>query len=65
MRVAFNPAKSKERSREMSDWSGQDWIACSPRKTDVAFIDVAFGPLTDIALADDTAYDPADPKCCR
>lgn len=25
-----------------------------------AFIAVACGPLTDIALADDTAYDPAD-----
>lgn len=49
----------------MSDWSGQTWIAWSPLKIDVAFIDVAFGPLTDIALADDTAYDPADPKCCR
>lgn len=30
------------------------------RESDFAFIDVAFGPLTDIALADDTAYDPAD-----
>lgn len=30
------------------------------RETDFAFIDVAFGPLTDIALADDTAYDPAN-----
>ena len=30
------------------------------RRTDFAFIDVAFGPLTDIALADDSAYDPAD-----
>lgn len=30
------------------------------RETDFAFIDVAFGPLTDIALADDSAYDPAD-----
>lgn len=30
------------------------------RETDFAFIDVADGPLTDIALADDSAYDPAD-----
>lgn len=30
------------------------------RRTDFAFIDVAFGPLTDVALADDSAYDPAD-----
>jgi len=30
------------------------------RESDFAFIDVAFGPLTDIALADDSAYDPAD-----
>lgn len=30
------------------------------RETDFAFIDVAFGPLTDIALADDTAYDSTD-----
>jgi hypothetical protein len=30
------------------------------RRTDFAFIDVAFGPLTDIALADDSAYDPED-----
>lgn len=30
------------------------------RRSDFAFIDVAFGPLTDIALADDSAYDPAD-----
>jgi hypothetical protein len=30
------------------------------RETDFAFIDVAFGPITDIALADDSAYDPAD-----
>lgn len=28
--------------------------------TDFALIDTAFGPLTDIALADNTAYDPAD-----
>lgn len=30
------------------------------RRSDFAFIDVAFGPLTDIALADDTAYELAD-----
>ena len=30
------------------------------RSTDFAFIDVAFGPLTDIALAEDSAYDPTD-----
>ncbi len=30
------------------------------RRTDFAFIDVAFGTLTDIALADDSAYDPID-----
>ena len=30
------------------------------RESDFAFIDVFSGPLTDIALADDTAYDPAD-----
>lgn len=30
------------------------------RSTDFAFIGVAFGPLTDIALADDTAYEPSD-----
>lgn len=30
------------------------------RESDFAFIDMAFGPLTDIALADDTAYDPAE-----
>ena len=30
------------------------------RRTDFAFIDVAFGPVTDIAIADDSAYDPAD-----
>lgn len=30
------------------------------RESDFAFIDVAFGPLTDIALADDTAYEPSD-----
>ena len=30
------------------------------RRSDFAFIDVAYGPLTDIALADDTAYKFAD-----
>lgn len=30
------------------------------RSSDFAFIDVAYGTLTDIALADETAYDPAD-----
>ncbi len=30
------------------------------RRTDFGFIDMAYGPLTDIALADDSAYDPAD-----
>jgi hypothetical protein len=30
------------------------------RRSDFAFIDVAHGPLTDIALADDTAYELAD-----
>lgn len=30
------------------------------RETDFAFIDIAFGPLTDIALADDTFYEPSD-----
>jgi hypothetical protein len=30
------------------------------RESDFKFIDVAFGPLTDIALADDTAYEPSD-----
>jgi hypothetical protein len=30
------------------------------RRSDFAFIDVAFGPLTDIALADDTAYESSD-----
>lgn len=30
------------------------------RESDFAFIDVAYGPLTDIALADDSAYDPTD-----
>ena len=30
------------------------------RATDFAFIDVTFGPLTDIALADQTAYGPSD-----
>ncbi len=30
------------------------------RESDFAFIDVAYGPLTDVALADDSAYDPAD-----
>lgn len=30
------------------------------RESDFAFIDMAYGTLTDIALADDTAYDPAD-----
>jgi hypothetical protein len=30
------------------------------RETDFAFIDVAFGPITDIALADDSVYDPID-----
>lgn len=30
------------------------------RSTDFSFIDVAYGPLTDIALADDSAYEPAD-----
>jgi hypothetical protein len=30
------------------------------RESDFAFIDVAFGPVTDIAIADDSAYDPAD-----
>lgn len=30
------------------------------RDSDLEFIDVAFGPLTDIALADDTAYEPSE-----
>jgi hypothetical protein len=30
------------------------------RASDLEFIDVTFGPLTDIALADDTAYDPSE-----
>jgi hypothetical protein len=30
------------------------------RSSDFAFIDVAYGTLTDIALAEETAYDPAD-----
>jgi hypothetical protein len=30
------------------------------RETDFAFIDIAFGPLTDIALAEDTFYEPSD-----
>lgn len=30
------------------------------RRSDFSFMDVAFGPLTDIALADDTAYEPSD-----
>ena len=30
------------------------------RASDFGFIDVTFGPLTDIALADQTAYDPSD-----
>ena len=30
------------------------------RATDFAFIDATFGPLTDIALADQTAYGPSD-----
>lgn len=30
------------------------------RESDFAFIDVAYGPLTDIALADQTAYEPSD-----
>jgi hypothetical protein len=30
------------------------------RETDFAFIDVAFGPITDIALAEDSVYDPID-----
>lgn len=30
------------------------------RISDFAFIDVAYGPLTDIALADNTAYEPSD-----
>ena len=30
------------------------------RRSDFAFIDVAYGPVTDIALADDTAYELAD-----
>jgi hypothetical protein len=30
------------------------------RETDFAFRDVAFGPLSDIALSEDTSYDPAD-----
>jgi hypothetical protein len=30
------------------------------RETDFALIDVAFGPLSDIALSEDTSYDPAD-----
>ena len=30
------------------------------RESDFEFIDVTFGPLTDIALADDTAYEPSD-----
>lgn len=29
------------------------------RESDFAFIDTAHGPLTDIALADDTAYEPS------
>ncbi len=30
------------------------------RSSDFAFIDVAYGPLTDIALADDVAYELSD-----
>jgi hypothetical protein len=30
------------------------------RESDFKFVDATFGPLTDIALADDTAYEPAD-----
>lgn len=30
------------------------------RESDLKFIDAAFGPLTDIALADNTAYEPSD-----
>lgn len=30
------------------------------RLSNFAFVDVAHGPLTDVALADETAYDPAD-----
>ena len=30
------------------------------RATDFAFIDMTHGPLTDIALADDTAYEPSE-----
>ena len=30
------------------------------RSSDFAFIDVAYGPLTDIALADDMAYEFSD-----
>lgn len=30
------------------------------RLADFAFVDVAFGPFTDIALAGDSAYDPAN-----
>jgi hypothetical protein len=30
------------------------------RASDLEFIDVAFGPQTDIALADDTAYEPSE-----
>jgi hypothetical protein len=30
------------------------------RESDFIFIDIAFGPLTDIALADDSVYDPTD-----
>ena len=30
------------------------------RESDFEFIDFAFGPLTDIALADDTAYEPSE-----
>jgi hypothetical protein len=30
------------------------------RASDLEFIDVTFGPMTDIALADDTAYEPSE-----
>ncbi|MDP3960111.1 MAG: hypothetical protein Q8Q26_08645 [Pseudorhodobacter sp.] len=30
------------------------------RESDFEFIDVAYGPLTDIALAEDAAYEPSD-----
>jgi len=42
-------AKYHDYDSEISDLLGE-----------CGFIDVAFGPLTDIALADDSAYDPAD-----